>query len=138
METVWGRQGGGMGVLPCGSYNYLVLLNLPMDYCTCQVCLLDRLHSRVRPWLRRRDSSPSAPKGSFSLLIRLFLAHSSLAKLLQGVGAPAGATVSSNVRAKGSRCRSEIGCSTTSQIFLRTFPIDRRAGKGDGCAIDCV
>src|ERR1035437_2653842 len=81
METAWGRQGGGMGVLPCGSYNYLVLFNLPRNYCTCQMCLLDRLHSRVRLWHRRRDSSPSGPKGPFSSLIRLPLAHSSLAKL---------------------------------------------------------
>ena len=68
-----------MGALPCGSYNYLILLNLPMDYCTCQMYLFDHLPSRVRPWLRRRDSSPCAQKGPFSQLIRLFLAHSSLA-----------------------------------------------------------
>ena len=35
--------GGGMGALPCGSDNYLILLSLQRKYCTAQGWLLDRL-----------------------------------------------------------------------------------------------
>ena len=48
-----------MGVLPCGSYNYLVLFNLQRIKCTPQVCLVDNLFT---PLFRTKEkTAPRMP-----------------------------------------------------------------------------
>ena len=46
-----------MGVLPCGSYNYLVLFSLQRIKCTPQVCLVDNPFA-----LLFRTSEKTAPQ----------------------------------------------------------------------------